>query len=325
MSPQGILKFVFLAILATSFLGCAAAPPIQTVSLATESLPGDIYYPKLKPSITSLDNAKNNLAELVRRNPGIKFYYPQGINKPENKDALFALVKGGSDKCDLYYNSRDELLYMLLSRVSVLTDRIGVSPQIELRFTDLIPATIVVETFSNQEVWVATVIRNEITNPSTLDYSKRPYVTRVPGLMSFHFVSYDDATNFADNLYSIQQALKNKKTEQDIVFAEKAAEYRAMKVKPSVSEGQRKYIVQADAMSQQKEYKRAIDFYLKALEIDPTSYPGAYFNLALLSSQLQWYNEAISYMKQYLQLEPDAKDSRSAQDKIYVWEALQGK
>lgn len=322
MSPQRILKSAFLAVLAASFLGCAASHPRQTASSETEGVSGDVYYPKLKPSITSLDNAKNNLAELVNRQPGIKYYRQQGINKRENQDTLLALVKGGSEKCYLYYNSRDELLYMLLSRIAVLTDRIGISSKIELPYTDLVYATIFVETFSSQDVTASAIIHEGVHDPSAIDWGERPYVTSIPGLMSFYFRSYGDATAFADNLYFIQQALKNKKVEQDSAFAEKVADYRAMKVKPAVSEGQRKYIVQANVMNQQKEYTRAIDLYRKALELDPVSYPGAYFNVALLYAQLHWFNEAIVYMKKYLFLVPEAPDARSAQDKIYEWEVM---
>ena len=92
-----------------------------------------------------------------------------------------------------------------------------------------------------------------------------------------------------------------------------------------MSEEQRKYVVQANAMTQRKDYARAVDLYLKALDVDPVAYPGAYFNLALLSARMQRYKTAIRYMKQYLLLAPDAKDARSAQDKIYEWEAMSGK
>jgi hypothetical protein len=47
--------------------------------------------------------------------------------------------------------------------------------------------------------------------------------------------------------------------------------------------------------------------------------------MALLSAQMKRFNSAISYMKQYLMLVPDAKDARSAQDKIYEWELLMNK
>lgn len=44
--------------------------------------------------------------------------------------------------------------------------------------------------------------------------------------------------------------------------------------------------------------------------------------MALLYAQIHRFNMAISFMKKYLILEPDAKDARSAQDKIYEWELM---
>ena len=120
----------------------------------------------------------------------------------------------------------------------------------------------------------------------------------------------------------MQQWERKAQEQQLALFESKASQYRALKVKPQVSEEQRKYIVQANALSQQKEYADAVDLYRKAVEVDPTSYPGAYFNMALLSAQTNRFSVAITYMKQYLLLVPDAKDARSAQDKIYEWELM---
>ena len=58
------------------------------------------------------------------------------------------------------------------------------------------------------------------------------------------------------------------------------------------------------------------------IERDPTCYPAAYYNLALLEGQMNLPFAAITYMKHYLLLVPDAPDARSAQDKIYEWELL---
>ena len=102
-------------------------------------------------------------------------------------------------------------------------------------------------------------------------------------------------------------------------------QYHVLKVKPPVSEEQRKYIVQANAMNKNKDYEKAIDLYNKALELNQIAYPEGYSNLALLSAQLNNFDGAIFYMKEYLLLEPEAADARSAQDKIYEWEAQAGK
>jgi len=128
------------------------------------------------------------------------------------------------------------------------------------------------------------------------------------------------AQQFADAILFMQQWPKIQQEQQFALFEPLASQYRTLKVKPSVSEEQRKYIVQANALNQLKDYAGAIDLYRKAVELDPVSYPGAYFNLALLSAQMSRFNAAITYMKQYLLLEPDAKDARNAQDKIYEWD-----
>lgn len=129
----------------------------------------------------------------------------------------------------------------------------------------------------------------------------------------------------ADNLYFIKQSLGNLTETQNkkiASFEPIAAEYRALRVKPQMTEEQRKLIVQANSSSERKEYGIAIDLFNKAIELNPTSYPAAYFNLALLCEHQHRYTSAITYMKQYLMLVPDAKDARNAQDKIYDWELL---
>jgi len=133
-----------------------------------------------------------------------------------------------------------------------------------------------------------------------------------------------------NNLNFIGNSIKFDKMEklnaqQLILFEPIAAQYRALKVKPPVSEEQRKYIVQANLFNQQKMYDKAIELYNKAIDLDQTAYPAAYSNLALLSAQIHKFNTAIYYMKKYLLLEPEASDARGAKDKIYEWEALEGK
>lgn len=105
-------------------------------------------------------------------------------------------------------------------------------------------------------------------------------------------------------------------------FKPMAAAYCALSEKPAVKEEQRKFLVQANVFNEQKMYEKAIDFYIKAIETDPTGFPAAYSNLALLSAQVSQFDAAIHYMKRYLLLEPEAAEIRSAQDKIYEWEIL---
>jgi tetratricopeptide (TPR) repeat protein len=124
------------------------------------------------------------------------------------------------------------------------------------------------------------------------------------------------------DLMLIYKQQKSKADEsQRIAFEQKASEYRKLRVKPPITEEQRKFIVQANAFNQQKNYIKAIELYKKAIEVDQTTYPAGYSNLALLSAQVNNFDGAINYMKRYLLLEPEATDSRSAQDKIYEWES----
>ena len=135
--------------------------------------------------------------------------------------------------------------------------------------------------------------------------------------------SSDYGWEIADYLFTIQKETFSKPYSELLTnFEPIAAQYKALKTKPTVSEEQRKYIVQANVLNQQKMYDKAIELYKKALEVNPTSYPAAYTNLALLSAQILDYQAAIFYMKEYLLLEPDASDARSSQDKIYEWEIL---
>ena len=122
-----------------------------------------------------------------------------------------------------------------------------------------------------------------------------------------------------------KQIKENFFNSQLALFNPTATQYRLLKTKPAISEEQRKFIIQANMFNQEKSYDKAIEMYNKAVNIDQTSYPAAYSNLALLSAQLLKYHEAIYNMKKYLLLDPEASDARSCQDKIYEWEAKIGK
>jgi tetratricopeptide (TPR) repeat protein len=139
----------------------------------------------------------------------------------------------------------------------------------------------------------------------------------------FYFrMDYSSAMDFANNLYYIQQKLrKDFYSSQLELFKPVAGKYRELKEKPAISEEMRRFIVQANAFNEKKQYAGAIESYKKAIKTDPVSYPAAYSNLALLSAQTDRYDAAIFYMKEYLLLVPDASDARTAQDKIYEWES----
>lgn len=134
---------------------------------------------------------------------------------------------------------------------------------------------------------------------------------------------YVDGKKLADDFIYIQNRLRDSDknyNQQLTLFEPIAMNYRELKVKPAVSEDQRRFIVLGNSNFQEKLYDKAIANFIKAIEVDQTAYPAAYSNLALLSAQLKNYHAAVYYMKKYLLLAPDASDARSAQDKIYEWE-----
>ncbi len=144
----------------------------------------------------------------------------------------------------------------------------------------------------------------------------------IDGLANMYAGDLDMAKRLADAICTIAY---NVAATHHAEFEARAARYRALPIKPEVTEEQRKFIVQANVLSQQKAYADALEVYNKALAIDPVSYPAAYFNMALLSAQENRFQSAIGYMKKYLLLEPNAGDARSAQDKIYEWELMVSK
>jgi len=153
----------------------------------------------------------------------------------------------------------------------------------------------------------------------------QPFLIALPGLATLNFSDRSSAEKAADALYFMQQDLQNlrdKGSERLAKFEPVAAQYRALETKPQMTEEQRKLVVQANALTEKKQFFNAREKYFGAIALDATSYPGAYFNLALLEAQMNLPFSAIAYMKQYLLLVPDAPDARSAQDKIYEWELL---
>lgn len=317
---KALLGFTLYLSIMAALPGCA--PMDSGGSQPKDVIPaGYTYHPKPRPGMESPDAAKKDLAALLAssKNPGIKYYGQPGLNTTANEEALKAFIQGKSGPITFWYDAQNELLFMAFSGSSALEDRIEVHPRILFFYADLLDHPIVVEKTTEWPAWGRHVVEKNLGG------LVRPYKIHFPGLISFVFEDLPDAQRFADDLFVIQQALQKNRDERLALFQAKAAQYRGMKVKPPVSEEQRKYIVQANALNQQKAYAGAIELYNKTIALDPVSYPAAYFNLALLSAQMQRFTPAIAYMKQYLLLEPEAKDARSGQDKIYEWELMVNK
>jgi tetratricopeptide (TPR) repeat protein len=168
----------------------------------------------------------------------------------------------------------------------------------------------------------------KVTNPPVPPEPAKTYyrLLNFEELSNIYYTEPSELEEFADYFFYFQHRFNVQQYDSlTALFKPLAAQYCALKVKPQVSEVQRKYIVQANVLNQQKMYQKAIELYNKANEIDQTAYPAAYSNLALLSAQLYQFDAAIYYMNKFLLLEPEASEARSAQDKIYEWEIMMQK
>lgn len=190
--------------------------------------------------------------------------------------------------------------------------------------------------FANAEVFDAGTDKNKIDFTFRLyysDFGAKPLdaaackadETVFPRTGSkINFVNYvtGQKVGFAvcDALYNIGLLYKKQRQEERARFKEQAAQYRALRVKPKISEEQRRLIVQAESRREKKEYARAVELFREAVKVDAVSYPAAYHNMALLYGEQHRYQDAVDAMKQYLELMPDAKDARAAKDMIYKWE-----
>ncbi|EKD40740.1 MAG: protein of unknown function DUF323 [uncultured bacterium] len=288
-TSRRFLVSVVLVLLLAIWGGCAAAPA------AKAGPKPEMYYPKLPAGITTIEEAKQDLAILLKEVDVI--FYDRSKFKLPGEGVLRELYgKYPRMRINniLYTDDRYSIYKDEGGAIDVFDDRIDF-PLFPLYYKELSgDVTILVR-------W------GYIVELSHHVHLRTPEAT---------------AQRIADDLYFIQKDIEKYNDGELAVFKEKAAQYRASKIKPQVSEAQRKFIVQANAFTQKKDYVGAIDRYNKAIELDPVSYPEAYFNLALLSAQENRFKSAIGYMEKYLLLAPDAKDARSAQDKIYEWEAM---
>jgi tetratricopeptide (TPR) repeat protein len=102
-------------------------------------------------------------------------------------------------------------------------------------------------------------------------------------------------------------------------FQQKAAAWRALPVKPAISEEVRLERVQAENAFREKRLADAAGHYESGLKIDPV-WPEGYFNAALIEAELEDYDKAIWHMRAYVELVPDATDAREARDQIAIWQ-----
>ena len=97
-----------------------------------------------------------------------------------------------------------------------------------------------------------------------------------------------------------------------------------IKARPDIAqlpEQARKHALRAEVATKEGKFADAIREYKEALKISPF-FPQIYKAQALNYEALKDYKQAITNLKIYLELYPDAPDAREAKDQIYKWEFM---
>ena len=102
-------------------------------------------------------------------------------------------------------------------------------------------------------------------------------------------------------------------------FRAKAAAWRALEVKPDISEDVRRQKLLAESYFREKDTAGAIEHYEAGVTASPV-WPEGWFNLGLLYAEVGDYFHAADRMKHYLELMPNAPDAAAVRDKLIIWE-----
>jgi len=100
-----------------------------------------------------------------------------------------------------------------------------------------------------------------------------------------------------------------------------------IKARPDIAqlpEDARKYAMRAEASTKEGKFEDAVKEYKEAIKIAPF-FSQLYKAIALNYEALKDYRQAIKNMNIYLDLYPDAPDTRAAKDQIYKWEYMMEK
>lgn len=90
---------------------------------------------------------------------------------------------------------------------------------------------------------------------------------------------------------------------------------------PDNDEQLRRVQVQAETLLKGNRTLEVARMYRTTLSTD-AAWSQGHYNLALVYGSLELYPEAITEMRRYLYLDPNAADARGAKDQVYGWEAL---
>lgn len=144
------------------------------------------------------------------------------------------------------------------------------------------------------------------------------FVLRTSNALFTLAVTSDQGRTLADAVWLMSRKIAPPDPATDAEFLASVA---AARTTGDRSEAQRRTVVQADALLKENRRWDALRLYVDGLKLSPDWALG-YYNLALIYASYEMYPEAITEMRRYLYLAPQADDAREVQDQIYAWEAL---
>ena len=100
-----------------------------------------------------------------------------------------------------------------------------------------------------------------------------------------------------------------------------------IKARPDIAqlaEQARKHALRAEVSTKEGKFDDAVKEYKEAIKISPF-FPQLYKAIALNYAELKDYKQAIKNLQIYLDLYPDAPDTREVKDQIYKWEFMMEK
>lgn len=206
---------------------------------------------------------------------------------------------------------KNNIWSLLESDLNVSDDRLRSKSGVLFYLSDILNDTIKFNKMSDRSFTVSVPVS---------DICKRYDGFKHLVIFEFDKKSGEEARAFAENIFHAQNLYSELQKEDSIRFSTLAAKYRELKEKPAMTEDNRRQLVQANTLGNEKKYAEALSYYEKAMKADATSFPPAYYNMAMIAAQAGRYRFAILNMKKYLMLVPDAPDACNAQDKIYEWE-----
>lgn len=104
-------------------------------------------------------------------------------------------------------------------------------------------------------------------------------------------------------------------------FQSQARAWRNLTVKPPLPDLVKQDRALAEEALQHQDYQAALNYFEKGLATDPTWYQGQYNAASLSGDYLQKYTAALSHMKRYLELLPDAPNAAAVRQQMALWQA----